>query len=174
MNGFLEKLSSYEILNNILPGAFFGMAAKLLWGIDISMQNIGETFLLFYFIGLGINRIGSLIVEPVLKSLHFIKFAPHDDFAVASKTEQKLYKMSEINNNYRALLTCCLLLLAIPPVQSLMTQWLWLKENKRWVGLVALFFLLLFAYKKQTKYVCNHVRTTLMFEKEKRSDAPRT
>ena len=49
MNNFIEKLGSYQIITNLLPGVFFGMALRLLLGIVVPMENIGEEIgLLFY------------------------------------------------------------------------------------------------------------------------------
>lgn len=42
MSNFIEKLGSYQIVTNLLPGVFFGMALKLLLGITIPLENIGE------------------------------------------------------------------------------------------------------------------------------------
>ena len=67
MNNFIEKLGSYQIITNLLPGVFFGMALRLLLGITVPMGNMGEEIMVYYFMGLIINRISSLIVKPILK-----------------------------------------------------------------------------------------------------------
>ena len=61
MNSFIEKLGSYHILTNLIPGAFFALFAHYLFGVQISTENIGEDVIIYYFIGLLISRIGSLL-----------------------------------------------------------------------------------------------------------------
>ena len=40
MNGVIEKLSSYQLLTNLLPGAFFTIAMKYFWGMSLPTDNI--------------------------------------------------------------------------------------------------------------------------------------
>ena len=110
MSSILEKLDSYQILTNLLPGAFFGMTLKIFFGLTLPTQNVGEDIVVYYFMGLIINRIGSLIVEPVLKKYRFIEYAPYHDFVKALKTDSKIDTLSEMNNYTRSLLTSVLLL----------------------------------------------------------------
>ena len=42
MNNFIEKLGTYQIMTNLLPGVFFGTSLKLLLGITLPIENIGE------------------------------------------------------------------------------------------------------------------------------------
>lgn len=157
MSGILEKLGSYQILTNLLPGAFFGLTLKFFLGLTLPTQNIGEDIVVYYFMGLIINRIGSLAVEPILKRLRFIKYAPYPDFAKASKADSKIDTLSEMNNYTRSLLTCIMLLPVIRILQSLSLKWTWFSLNWEW-GAIALFVVLfLLAYRKQTDYVRKRV-----------------
>ncbi len=157
MNGILKKLDSYQILTNLLPGAFFGLTLKFFVGLTPPTQNIGEDIAVYYFMGLIINRVGSLVVEPILKKLRFIKYASYPDFAKATKTDSKINTLSEMNNYTRSLLACILLL----PIIQILKEWAlkcsWLTMNWKWVAIVLLFLLFLFAYRKQTDYVCKRV-----------------
>ena len=64
IESLLEKLSSYNLLNNLLPGAIFCYLLKTIVNIDIS-NNIVEDLFVYYFIGMIISRIGSIIIEPI-------------------------------------------------------------------------------------------------------------
>ena len=57
----------------------------------------------YYFMGLVISRIGSLMIEPTLKKVGFLKSADYSKFVLASKTDNKLDVLSETNNMYRTL-----------------------------------------------------------------------
>ena len=72
MSSIIEKLDSYQIMTNLLPGAFFCIAVDLILGMAIPFQDVVEEIVIYYFIGLILNRIGSLVVKPVLKKCKFI------------------------------------------------------------------------------------------------------
>lgn len=157
MNGILEKLGSYQLLTNLLPGAFFGMLIKFFFDLSLSTTNIGEDVMVYYFMGLIINRIGSLVVEPFLKKIRFIKYTSHADFAKATKIDSKIDTLSEMNNYYRSLLTVVLLLPLLRIIQILFQKWNWLSNNWTWGAIAVLIILFLLSYKKQTTYVSNRV-----------------
>ena len=45
MSDILGKLSSYQILTNLLPGAFFVWMLGFLFDIDVSTENVVENIL---------------------------------------------------------------------------------------------------------------------------------
>jgi len=172
MSNILEKLGSYQILTNLLPGAFFGLALKFFFGLTLPTQNIGEDIVVYYFMGLIINRIGSLVVEPILKKLRFIKYAQYPDFAKAVKVDSKIDTLSEMNNYTRSLLTCVLLLPIIRVLQALSLKWTWFSSNWKWVVISLLVVLFLFSYRKQTDYVRKRVEAVnIQAAKEKETKA---
>ena len=74
MKEFLEKISSYNIFNNLLPGILFVVIAKETTSFSFIRENIFEGAFLYYFIGLFISRVGSLWIEPFLKKIKVVKF----------------------------------------------------------------------------------------------------
>jgi hypothetical protein len=173
VSGILEKLDSYQILTNLLPGAFFGLVLKFFFGLTFPTQNIIEDVVVYYFMGLIINRIGSLVVESILKKLHFIKYAPYPDFVKATKVDSKIETLSEMNNYTRSLLTSVLLLLGMRILQALSIKWTWLSLNWEWGTTALLGVLFLFAYRKQTDYVRKRVEAVnsrKMKEKETKAE----
>ena len=161
MNNFIEKLGSYQIITNLLPGVFFGMALRLLLGITVPMENMGEEIMVYYFMGLIISRVGSLVVEQLLKKVCFLKFAPYGDFVAASKIDTKIDTLSEINNYMRSLLTCSLLFPIVGGLQQLARVCSCFSFVWKWGLLIIIFMIFLFSYKKQTNYVRKRVETNL-------------
>ncbi|WP_066715146.1 hypothetical protein [Clostridium sp. Marseille-P299] len=153
MNNVIEKLGSYQIMTNLLPGAFFGMALRFLFELSLPTENIGEEILVFYFMGFVINRIGSLIINPILEKMKFIQEAPYPDYLKAVKVDAKLDILSETNNYFRSTLTCFVLLPIVGLMHSLITNVSWVE--KCWSGCAIMFFivLFLFSYRKQTDIV---------------------
>lgn len=90
MNSILEKLDPYQILTNLLPGAFFGFGIRFFLNLELPTNHISEDVIIYYFMGFIISRIGSLVIEPILKKIGFLKFAPYQDFVNASNANSKL------------------------------------------------------------------------------------
>lgn len=158
-------MPSYQILTNLLPGAFFGLVNKYFFKLHFSTENIGEEIVVYYFLGFFICRIGSLVVEPLLKKIGFIKFTAYSDFTLAVKADSKIDTLSETNNYLRSLLTCVMLMPVVKFAQVLSSNCLWFATNCKWIAVVILFTLLLFSYGKQNKYVLNRVDTVIQHQK---------
>jgi hypothetical protein len=104
-----------------------------------------------------ISRIGSLLVEPILKRIKFLKFAPYEDFVKASKVDAKLEILSEANNMYR---TVCALFISISVVigYNFAACYLpWLNNVGLPLSICSLTVLYLFSYRKQTEYITKRV-----------------
>lgn len=152
MENLFGKLSLYLLLNNILPGAVFCSLLKLYWHSDLfKSDTIGNLFM-YWFIGIVISRIGSVIVEPFSIKIHLVSFASHDKYITASRRDEKLEVLSGINNAFRTMLTMCLLLMAgeVYAAHSKVQFENSLEVNVLLIALVALFA---YSYRKQTRYV---------------------
>jgi len=103
MKDILSKLSSYNLFNYLLPGIIFVVLATKVTHYSFIQQDILIGAFLYYFIGLVISRLGSLVIEPLLKCLLFLQFADYKDFLAASKKDEKIELLSEVNNTYRTL-----------------------------------------------------------------------
>jgi len=101
MKEIIEKLSSYNIFNYLLPGIVFSILTSKFTSTNLIFDNLIIGAFLYYFIGLVISRVGSVIIEPLLKRIKFLKFADYKDFVSVSKTDNKLEILSEANNMYR-------------------------------------------------------------------------
>jgi len=154
MKELLDKLSSYNLFNYLLPGTLFAAAADRISDHKVTQGNIVVDLFVYYFIGLVISRIGSLVVEPVMKSTKFVKFAPYRDFVRACTRDSKIETLSEQNNMYR---TLCALFLCVGVLK------LYDHVVQRWglpgkaVVITGLFGLFAFSYRKQTSYVRQRV-----------------
>ena len=157
MEKFLEKISAYELLNNLLPGTL--LCALLNWhtGGQFAIDNVFVEIISFYSAGLIIGRIGSLVIEPLFKKLKIIRTADYKDFIAASEKDPKIDVLSTKNNLYRTF-TALFLLYAV----FLISDWI-IKICpilQRWIRPIAIILLILlfsFSYRKQTNYIRNRV-----------------
>lgn len=153
MNNVIEKLGSYQIMTNLLPGAFFGMALRFFFELSLPTENIGEEILVYYFMGFVINRIGSLIVKPMLEKMKFIREAPYSDYLKAVKVDAKLDILSETNNYFRSTLTCFIILPIVGLMRMLIANINWIDKGWKIFAMAFLIVLFLFSYRKQTDIV---------------------
>lgn len=157
MKELIDKLSSYNLFNYLLPGTLFAVLAEHVSTFKIIQSDIIVGLFLYYFIGLVISRIGSLVIEPVMRKTSFVKFAPYKDFVSVAKKDPKLEVLSESNNVCR---TLCALFLTLGAVKlfEVVTQLLGLSAVARlFVVFALLFALFAFAYRKQTAYITQRI-----------------
>lgn len=158
MQELLNKLSSYNIFNYLLPGVVFVALAPSVSGDFFAQENLLVAAFLYYFIGLVVSRFGSLVVEPVLKRVGFLKFADYDAFVSASGRDAKIEMLSEVNNTYRTFCAMFVLLLVLRLYRKLASTLPGLHEWDVVILLVASFVMFLFSYRKQTDYITKRVK----------------
>jgi hypothetical protein len=158
MKELLDKLSSYNIFNFLLPGILFSVLITQICGINLINGDLFIEAFEYYFIGLVISRFGSLIIEPILKKTHFVKFADYSDFISASSQDSKIEVLSETNNMFRTLISMLLLVLLIMGYQLIASNWNFLKNNENIILILTLLIMFLFAYRKQTNYITKRIK----------------
>jgi hypothetical protein len=157
MKELLNKISSYNLFNYLLPGILFAVFAERITAYKIIQSDIIIGLFLYYFCGLVISRIGSLILEPAMKKTSFVTFSSYKDFVHVSAKDLRLETLSEVNNMYRTLSALFFLLLAIKPFEAV-TKWLNINADTAGYILFALLFVLFaLSYRKQTKYITKRV-----------------
>lgn len=157
MKELLDKLSSYNVFNFLLPGVIFAVFAGLLTNYNFVHSNVIIGAFIYYFIGLIISRFGSLIIEPILKKIGFVKFVKYKKFKKAAIEDEKLVVFSETNNMFRTFIATFILLLITKYYEYLESLYSIIIDY-RYLGLAIVFFIVfLFAYRKQTKYIVERV-----------------
>jgi hypothetical protein len=158
MTDVLARLSSYNIFNYLLPGIVFAITSNKLFGLSFAQGEIVVDLFIYYFIGLVISRVGSMIIEPVLARTGLVKRIEYEEFVAASRRDSKLELLSEANNTYRSL-AAMILVLGLLRAYSIAENWvLWLREWRMGFLLGGSFVLFVLAYRKQSKYLVNRVR----------------
>lgn len=161
MKDILAKLSSYKIFNYLFPGILFvGLAEQL-----TSYPFVHDSHLIglprYYFIGMLISRIGSLIVEPLLKGTKFVRFADYKAYVAASPLDAKIEHLSEENNMYRTLCSLFIMLIFLKIYEALEGYLAWIADARGCILLFGFGVLLLFAYRKQTHFVVQRIKIAL-------------
>jgi len=159
MEKFINKLSSYNLFNYLIPGGVFAVIATQLTQYSFIQPDIITGIFFYYFIGLVISRFGSLIIEPSLKKLSFINFYEYLEFVSASKKDSKIEILSEVNNSYRTFFSAFILIFILKIYELTETHFLIVKYWQDW-GFILLFAILfLFSYRKQTNYITKRIES---------------
>ena len=160
MKDLIDKLSSYNIFNYFLPGILFVGLAEKVTSSSLIQENLMIGLFLYYFIGLIISRIGSLILEPFLKLIKFVRFADYKDYVMASKSDPKIDLFSEQNNMYRTLCSLFIMLILFKIFDSIKDTLPWNDDTSSFILLLGFLVMFLFSYRKQTEYIVKRIKTT--------------
>lgn len=158
MKDLLEKLSSYNLFNYLFPGIVFVVILKGITSYSLLQENLIIGVFVYYFVGLVISRFGSLIIEPLLRKLTFLKFADYKEFVDASKKDEKIEILSEVNNMYRTLCAMFILLIILKFYEWMETNAPIIKDWSNWIVITLLLFMFLFSYRKQTQYITKRIK----------------
>lgn len=158
MKELLDKLSSYNIFNNLLPGVLFVQLLNALTNYKVSLDNIVIGATLCYFFGLICSRVGSLLLGPLLLKFNFVKFSTYKEFVVACEQDSKIELLSEVNNMYRTFFSMFIVLIVIKLYEWLSRNYLVLVILAPYISILTLTLLFVFSFKKQTKYINERIK----------------
>ena len=162
MKEILTKLSSYNIFNYLFPGVIYSVIVTKVTKYNLIIDNVFIAFFVYYFIGLIISRIGSLVIEPLLKKTPLIVFSNYKDYVIASKEDNKIDILSEINNMYRTMISLIFSLMITIAFDALLDRYIGrFKYCLYYVGLILLMLLFIFSYKKQTDYIRKRIEAII-------------
>lgn len=154
MSELLQKLSTYNIFNYLFPGVVFVILLNRYTEINLVVDDVILGMFLYYFFGLVLSRIGSILIEPALRCTKIVEFSDYARFIRASKLDDKIELLSEVNNMHRTIIAMLVVLLAISicngSVTCLLTTGL--------LGIVTLFVL---SYRKQTSFITKRIDEAL-------------
>lgn len=167
MEKIFEKIGSYNLLNNMLPGSVFVYLLKGFVGIDILQKDVVNNLFLFYFVGMVVSRIGSLIIEPICKKMKFVVYANYESFLEACKLDAKIDDLSEVNNTYRTFLAGTITILGMWGYKKI-GEYIPLMINiLPFVVVIFLLCLFAFSYRKQTSYIRKRVEKQIALGSKK-------
>ncbi len=161
MKELLDKISSYNLFNYLLPGILFVAILNTFTTYSFPLDNLVVGAFEFYFIGLVVSRFGSLFIEPVLKKVSFLKFANYSDFVSASQKDSKIEILSEVNNMYRTLSSLLILLILLKLFEWIEFKLPVLKEWNLHILIAFLLVLFLCSYRKQTEYITKRIKAII-------------
>lgn len=157
MKELSEKISSYNLFNNLLPGILFVFVITELTNFNLILENnfIGAFF--YYFIGMIISRLSSLIIEPFLKLVKFVKYTEYKDYLIACERDDKIDLLCEGNNMYRTFVALFVAISLTVVYDKIAIHFCIPIENTSIGVIIGLLILFLFSYRKQTTFIRKRV-----------------
>ncbi|MER9204003.1 hypothetical protein NKH74_33675 [Mesorhizobium sp. M0933] len=156
MNDILAKISSYNLFNSLVPGAIL---AGLLGSLDIyhfESTSVVADLVVYYFLGMIVSRVGSVIIDPLLKLLRIVPPRNYGGFIEASAKDEKILILLETGNMYRTVFAVLLLVVAAYNLRTVGTA-LPSPAIAINIGLLVLAALFLVSYLKQNRYISKRV-----------------
>lgn len=165
MDDLINKISSYNLFNYLLPGALYVVSVNHFTRLQLPTDNLLESFFVCYFIGLVISRIGALVLNPCIKRLPWLpKGFPYPQFLEAEKNDPKICVLSQERNVYRTLIALGLSILASIGIDEGLNR---VHLSATWVfcilvGLMTVLFLC--AYVRQSGFLDKRMQRNINFK----------
>ncbi len=108
-----------------------------------------------------ISRFGSVIIEPILKKINFLKFEDYKNYVIASKKDTKIELLSEVNNTYRTICSMCVILIILNIYSVFNSNKNVSFEPDFYIIISIILIMFLFAYRKQTNYITKRIQSNI-------------
>ena len=171
ITSIINRLSKYEWLNRLFPGVFLVLMAKALQCPMFSPDNWLETLGVYMLWGELSSRVGALVIEPLLKHAHIVRFAEYGDYQDYQALHKEIANMLMTNANFaRTLCALGLLveLLRFSVVLPCCSHIACVAFGWRDVAVLAWIMLFLFAYCRQVNFLVARI------EKFKNDSCPKS
>ena len=154
MEKIIEKIEVYHFINYLLPGIIFGTIFTEITQKNLFNYNIILAIIEYYFVGLLLSRIGSIIIKPMLERLKIITCVKYSQYINCSKTDDKVELLQREANQYRTYISVFLCLTILEIYYSFINN-IFYKISLLFLSLTVLFIL---SYRKQLKFITERLQ----------------
>lgn len=157
MEKIIEKIGSYHIFNNLVPGYLFIIINSKIIDSSLLNDNLIYSFFEAYFIGVIISRLSSLVIEVIISKIWNLKNVSYDKYIEVNKKDSKLEVLNQDCNMYRSLCTLMIIEIILNIMSAL--DFHNLINNDLIIILLFVLLAILFAYSfvKQKRYILSRV-----------------
>lgn len=159
MEKMIEKISSYHIVNNLIPGYLFLIINQHFFKINLINENIIYSLFEAYFVGIVISRFSSLVIEKTINKIWKLNKVPYDRYIVANSRDEKIEILSQDCNMYRSL--CALMIIELVIKVALYFNILNIINKDVLIIFMIIMLIILFtaSYIKQSKYILARLKS---------------
>jgi hypothetical protein len=150
-----DKLDAYNLVANLVPGAALTYALHFSKFPTPPPSELGAFLLVAFVAGVTANRLGSLLLDPFLRHLGFLKPKDYRSFLMREKGDQKLDALVANSGLYRTFFTAGFLYIAALIASPLITT---VSNEALFVAFVAAgMTVFLFALRKEDGYIHSRI-----------------
>ena len=156
MEKLLEKIDSYNIFTNIIPGFLLLIFNE--YYFNISGLNVGEQIIIAYFAGQTLNRLGSILLGKILLKFTKENGENYSKYIKASNGDEKISKLLQERNTFRTICTMLIICLLEIPLSKIITS---IKVSKDIIVIIMLILLIIIyaiSFCRYNKYITDRVR----------------
>ena len=165
-----EKISRYEIINNLIPGTALCFILSYI-GYPILDYSAGVCVMICYLVGLINSRFSSLVIEWLCRKTKLIKWRNYSLYNSAKKERSFVGTLQENANMYRAFVSVFFVSLIAYGIQKLLPYCTFLQNYGLWILLSLMFLLFLLSYRKQVnEYVVKNIDEVESLKKQENNN----
>ena len=150
MEKIIDNLENYNIINFLIPGVIFVNILSFLIEKELHNDNIGIALVEYYFSGLVLSRIGSIIIKPALSKIKVVKFDNYEKYIKKEDKDEKLKLLQKEANQYRTYISVFTVLSFVEIYNCVFINYL---KWKYIILFVAISVLFVMSYKKQINFI---------------------
>lgn len=157
MKEIIEKVSSYNIFNNLYPGVIFVVIIRQITTYDIPIDNEVVLLFLSYFTGMILSRIGSVVIEPIIDKMKFYEKRPYKEYVNATKKDAKIEILLESSNTFRTLISTIASILIVKLYNLIEIKFSVDTVLKIYLFLVTILIIFVVSFVKNTNFIINRI-----------------
>ena len=165
MEKLLEKIDSYNIFTNVIPGFLFLIFNT--YYFNFHGLSIGEQIIVAYFVGQTLNRIGSIVTGKILLLFTKEKGETYDKYIKANKNDEMISTLLTERNTFRTLCTLFVICIIEIGLSKVINIYNFSKEIITLLVLILLIVIYAISFCKHNKYVANRIRISSKIKKNK-------
>jgi hypothetical protein len=155
----LDKLDAYNIVANLVPGAALVYALHYSGFPTPNPERIGAFLLVAFVAGVTTNRIGSLVLDPLLRwnKIGFLFEKDYPAFVGSEREDEKLETLVANSGLYRTFFTAGLIYLMLLAIDLCLTK-IDASAREIFIGFVVVgMIVFLFALRKEDGYIKSRI-----------------
>lgn len=155
METFFNKIETYNILNYLFPGIIFASILTFLIEKNIYSSSLIIAAFEYYFTGLVLSRIGSVVINPILEKIKAIKKEKYKNFICKEEKDKKIEMLQREANQYRTFVATFVCLLLVEIYNCIFIDVSKVKTIIYFIGFIILFTL---SYRKQVNFIIQRLK----------------
>ncbi len=153
MEKLIEKMEVYQFINYIFPGVIFGKILTEIMGQNYFDSNIIVAVIEYYFVGLVLSRLGSVLIKPILEKLKLVNFEAYEEYIKSDKKDKKIDLLQRDANQYRTYIAIFICLFIV----ELFLCFRHKKIHNIIFLFIALIIIFILSYRKQINFVTKRI-----------------